>query len=75
MESTYAFNRAIDLAGEKGKLMGTIGFVLKYSKEVPDDVFRSLAQIYIEVAGDDEWNRDDVIQIRAEASRRGINVG
>lgn len=75
MEDTYSFNRAMDLAHDKGKLMGTIGFALKYGGEMSNDVFRSLARTYIEVAGDDEWHVDDIIQVRTEASRRGIVLG
>ena len=75
MEDTYAYTRAMALAGEKGKLMGAIGFALKYGGEMSNDVFRSLARTYIEVAGDDSWHVDDIIQVRTEAARRGVDIG
>jgi len=75
MEDTYAYKRAIDLAGQVGKLMGAIGYSIKYGDEMSNDVFRSLARSYIEVAGDDSWHADDVSQIRSEAVRRGVDIG
>lgn len=75
MEDTYVYNRALDLAGQVGKLMGAIGYSIKYGDKMSDDVFRSLARTYIEVAGDDEWHADDVNIVRTEAARRGIDIG
>jgi hypothetical protein len=56
-----------------GRCIGAMGFVLKYG-ELSNSDFRSLATTYIQVVGDNEFNKMDVDDIRAEASRRGVDI-
>jgi hypothetical protein len=70
----YAMDMALKNATNVGSLLGVIGFTLKWG-DLNDSDYKTLAQAYLKVVGDDEFNAADVDIIRTEASRRGIVLG
>lgn len=70
----YAMDMALKNATNVGLLLGVIGFTLKWG-ELNNNDYKTLAQAYLKVVGDDEFNAADVNIIRTEASRRGIVLG
>lgn len=72
------YNHAYDMAMENsrnvGYLLGSIGSVLKWGNMDNSD-YKILAQAYIKVVGENEFNKVDVDMIRTEADRRGIVLG
>ena len=67
----HAFNLAMKNSSDVGLLLGTIGHVLRWG-ELNNSDYRTLAQAYIRVVGDSEFNKLTVVDIRTEADRRGI---
>jgi hypothetical protein len=37
--------------------------------------WRQLARVYVSVSGDDPHYQDNIAWVRAEASRRGVDIG
>ena len=70
----YAFKSAMKHARDAGTLLGNIGWVLKYG-DLNDNDYKTLAQAYIKVVGEDKFHTTDVTAIREELSRRGIVLG
>ena len=70
----YAFKSAMKQARDVGTLLGNIAWVLKYGN-LNDNGYKTLAQAYIKVVGEDEFHTTDVTAIREELSRRGIVLG
>ena len=70
----HAFNTAMKHARDAGTLLGNIVWVLKYG-DLNDNDYKTLAQAYIKVVGEDKFHTTDVTAIREELSRRGIVLG
>ena len=76
MDSIYehAISLAMKNSSDVGYLLGIIGHVLRWG-ELGNRDYKTLAQAYIKIVGENEFNRDDVVFIRTEADRRGIVLG
>ena len=70
----HAYDSAVKHARNVGTLLGNIAWVLKYG-ELNDNDYKTLAQAYIKVVGEDKFHTTDVTAIREELSRRGIVLG
>lgn len=61
----------IDQATRVGKLLGTVGALVKYDNpDLPNFEFRQLAKTYIECSTD----QFDIDAVRAQAHKRGVDL-
>jgi hypothetical protein len=65
------YEMAIDLSTRVGKLLGTIGVMVKYDNpDIPNFEFRQLARTYIECSTD----QFDIDAVMAQAKKRGVDL-
>ena len=65
------YEMALDLSTRVGKLLGTIGALVKYDNpDLHDFDFRQLARTYIECVNDEQ----DIAMVRAQAAKRGVDL-
>ena len=65
------YEMAMDLSTRVGKLLGTIGALVKYDNpELPNFEFRQLARTYIECSTD----QFDIDAVKAQAEKRGVKL-
>jgi hypothetical protein len=65
------YNFAYDQATRVGKLLGTIGAIVKYdNSDLPNHYFKSLAKVYLEI-NTCELDREAVM---AQADKRGVTL-
>ena len=65
------YNMMLDQSERVGKLLGTIGALVKYDNpELPNFEFRQLAKTYIECSTD----QFDIDAVRAQAKKRGVDL-
>jgi hypothetical protein len=70
-EDPYMHTIAIDYAIRIGKLLGTIGALVKYDNPGIDNVaFMSLASTYIETSTDET----EIDAVKKQAIKRGVNI-
>ena len=65
------YNMMLDQSERVGKLLGTIGALVKYDNpDLPNFEFRQLARTYIECSTD----QFDIDAVRAQADKRGVDL-
>ena len=64
----------MDNARKLGKCLGVIKFLLEHG-DMTDFDWRQLARVYVSVSGEDPHSQDSVAMVRAEAARRGVDIG
>lgn len=65
------YNMTMELSMRVGKMLGTVGAILKYSNSgLNDSDFKSLANTYIECSKSEQ----DIAEVRAQAEKRGIDL-
>ena len=69
--SPEVYEMAMDLSTRVGKLLGTIGALVKYDNpDIPNFEFRQLARVYIECSTD----QFDIDAVKAQAAKRGVDL-
>ena len=69
--TTDIYNMMMDYSVRVGKLLGTIGAMVKYDNpELPNFEFRQLARTYIECSTD----ANDIAAVQAQAEKRGVDL-
>ena len=70
-EDTYMHSIAVKYALQIGKLLGTIGALVKYDNPGIDNIaFMSLASTYMEIATDET----EIDAVKKQAIKRGVNI-
>ena len=70
-EDTYMHSIAVKYALQIGKLLGTIGALVKYDNPGIDNIaFMSLASTYMEIATDE----NEIEAVKKQAIKRGVNI-
>jgi len=64
----------MDNARKLGKCLGVMKFLIEHG-DMTDFDWRQLARVYVSVSGEDPHSQDSVEWIRAEAVRRGVDIG
>jgi hypothetical protein len=65
------YEMAMDLSTRVGKLLGTVGVMVKYDNpELSNFDFRQLARTYIECSTDEQ----DIAMVVAQAEKRGVDL-
>ena len=65
------FTLVLNLSTRVGKLLGTVGAMVKYDNPVMDNnLFKSLALTYIECSTDEQ----DIAMVMAQANKRGVDL-
>ena len=64
----------MDNARKLGKCLGVMKFLIEHG-DMTDFDWRQLARVYVSVSCDDPHSQDSVAWVRAEASRRGVDIG
>ena len=65
------YEMAMDLSTRVGKLLGTVGVMVKYDNpDIPNFEFRQLARTYIECS----TNQFDIDAVVAQAAKRGVDL-
>jgi len=65
------YEMAMDLSTRVGKLLGTVGVMVKYDNpDIPNFEFRQLAKTYIECSTD----QFDIDAVRAQEHKRGVDL-
>lgn len=72
--SKSIYDIAMDNAKALGKLQGAVMWTLRWGN-LSDNDWKYLSRIYCEVTSEDEFRGDDIVWIREEAVRRGVDIG
>ena len=65
------YEMAMDLSTRVGKLLGTVGVMVKYDNpDIPNFEFRQLARTYIECVNDEQ----DIAMVVAQAAKHGVDL-
>jgi hypothetical protein len=65
---------AMENAGKLGACLGVMKFLIEHG-DMTDFDWKQLARMYVKVTGEDTWYQEDIARIRAEAIRRGVDIG
>ena len=69
--SEHMYDLALEQSTRVGKLLGTIGAIVKYdNSDLPNHYFKSLAKVYLEI-NTCELDREAVM---AQADKRGVKL-
>jgi hypothetical protein len=72
--SKSVYDIALDNAKALGKLQGAVMWTIRYGN-LSDNDWKYLSRIYCEVAIDDDYRGNDIVWVREEAIRRGVDIG
>jgi hypothetical protein len=64
------YEQSLEYASRVGRLLGVVGFHLKYCPELDDKTFTSLAKVYLET----NTNEQDIASVMEQAEKRGIDL-
>lgn len=64
------YEQSMEYASRVGKLLGVVGFHLKYCPELDNQTFQSLAKVYLET----NTNEQDNASVMEQAEKRGIDL-
>jgi len=64
----------MDNARKLGKCLGVMKFLIEHG-DMTDFDWKQLARVYVSVSGDDPHLQDNIAWVRAEAARRGVDIG
>ena len=64
----------MDNARKLGTCLGVMKFLIEHG-DMTDFDWRQLARVYVSVSGDDPHYQDNITWVRAEAARRGVDIG
>ena len=64
----------IDNARKLGTCLGVMKFLIEHG-DMTDFDWRQLARVYVSVSSDDPHYQDNITWVRAEAARRGVDIG
>ena len=74
MIDNILFEIAMSNSGKLGTCLGSIKFILQHGELINFD-WKTLAKTYVNVVGEDPYSQDSITWIRAEAIRRGVDIG
>jgi hypothetical protein len=72
--SDTTFDLAMENAKKLGSCLGAMIWVIR-NGELNNSDWKSLSRVWVNVSMDSEWNKSDFEYIRAEAIRRGVDIG
>jgi len=72
--SDTAFDMAVNNAKKLGECLGVMKFLIEHG-DLTDYNWGQLSRTYVNVTGEDLYSQDTIVWIRAEAIRRGVDIG
>ena len=72
--SDKTFYLMIDNAKKLGTCLGVMKFLIEHG-DLTDFNWGQLSRTYVNVTGEDLYSQDTIVWIRAEAIRRGVDIG